>query len=61
MKEFSMTRPIEDVRVPEKIRDTAQDLDQRLREFARNRPILSVVSAMLVGFVLARVTRGRHG
>lgn len=44
----------------ESLRSAAGDLDQRIREFARKRPIVSVLGALLLGFVTARITsRGR--
>jgi len=54
-----MATSIESAQAVESIRDAAQGLDQRVREFARKRPIVSVLSALLVGFLVARVTARR--
>jgi hypothetical protein len=56
-----MSSSIENVQTLESIREAADGLDKRVRSFARKRPIVAVLSALLLGFIAARVTsrRGR--
>jgi hypothetical protein len=42
------------------VRSLANGLDQRVRALARERPIVSVVGALLVGFLTARLVSRRR-
>ena len=42
------------------LRKTAENLDTRVRELARARPIVAVVGMLLLGFVTARLLSARR-
>jgi hypothetical protein len=50
-----METSIDTAKTLESIRSAAGDLDERVREIAKQRPIVAVLGAALLGFLAARL------